>query len=232
MNVTEGNYPAGHLSFIQMPIQKPLTVCLPPIHRHMDAQFVKSFKEHGSLRISSFAAFKRHKSEQQGDVGEGAAFSSINDTENDRSFSTLTVSGENSYALSATMRTGPDVAAVFGNSSFEIFEPVGFCAEVANEIPGCKHAMIGQCVYVDERMLVSSTRAPTVEDLKSEEEPDKISLEKIITASAKATGPKPYFLKTRKYEWQAEYRFIWETNKRVTSYLDIVLPSLHQFCKF
>jgi hypothetical protein len=230
--MTQYQYPAGHLSFIQTGIQRPLTVYLPPIHRHMDAQFVESFKEHGNLRISSFAAFKKHLNEQQGDASEGAAFSVVNDVENDRSFATFSSSGTNAYALSATMRTGPDVAAIFGDASFEIFEPVGFCAEVANEIPGCKHAMIGQCIYVDERSLISSTRAPTVEDLRSDVEPDKLSLEKMMVESAKTIGPKPYFLKIRKHEWQAEYRFIWETNKIVTSHLDIVLPSLRQFCKF
>jgi hypothetical protein len=230
--MTQDNYPSGHLSFIQTGIQRPLTVYLPPIHRHIDAQFVASFKDLGSLRISSFAVFKRHKSEQQGDASEGSVLSLVNDIEKDRSFGTYNVSGNNAYALSTTMRTGPDVAAVFGDASFEIFEPVGFCADVANEIPGCTHAMIGQCIYVDDRLLVSSARAPSIEDLRDDIEPDKVSLEKIMAESQKNAGPKPYFLKTRKHEWQAEYRFIWETNKPVSSHLDIVLPSLRRYCRF
>jgi hypothetical protein len=230
--MAQSNYPAEHLSFIQTGLQRPLTVYLPPIHRYMDAQFVESFREHGNLRLSSFAAFKQHKNEQQGDSSEGSIFSVINDIENDRSFSTFTSAGSNALVLCATMRTGADVAKVFGQASFEIFEPVGFCAEVANEIPGCTHAMIGACIYVDEKLLISSTRAPNIEDLRDEAQPDKISLEKVMAESSKNSGPKPYFLKTRQYEWQAEYRFIWETNKPVSSHLDIVLPSLRQYCRF
>jgi hypothetical protein len=165
-------------------------------------------------------------------MSEGSAFSLQNDVDNNRSFGVFSVSGSNAYALSATMRTGADIAAAFGNSSFEIFEPIGFSAAVANEIPGCTQVMIGQCVYVDERLLVSSGKAPTVDDLKSEGKSQEVSLEKILAQGNAVTGPKPYFLKDRSYEWQAEYRFIWETNKPVTSHLDIIALDLRQFCKF
>lgn len=85
--------------------------------------------------------------------------------------------------------------------------------------------MIGACIYVAKKSLISSARAPNIEDLRDDAQSDKISLEKVMAESSKNSGPKPYFLKTRQYEWQAEYRFIWETNKPVSSHLDIVLPA-------
>jgi hypothetical protein len=224
-------YPAGHLAFVQTSFHRPLTVFLPPLFRFMGTQYIDAFKTAGSLRLSSFATFKQHKDEHRGDKSEGSAFSSINDTENDKSFFAFTVAGINAYVLSLTMRSGPDITATFGPGSVEVFEPVGFCAEIANEIPGCTQVMIGQCIYVDQKILASEGKAPTVEDLRSEQEPGKIALEKIMAATTSITGPKSYFLKTREYEWQAEYRFIWETNKTVDKPLDITLPSLTRYCK-
>jgi len=230
--MAQQEYPAGHLSFIKTALSRPLTVFLPPVHRHMDAQYVEAFKEKGHLRISSFAVFKQHKDEHRGDKSEGSAFSLVNDTENNRSFGVFTVSGSNAYALSATARTGPDISEAFGPSSFEIFELIGFSAAIANELPGCTGAMISQCIYVDQKMLVSTGAAPSVEDFKVDGDSKNLSLEKVMSYGSSITGPKPRFLKDRKFEWQTEYRFIWETNKPVTSHLDIVAPEVRRFCKF
>ena len=92
--------------------------------------------------------------------------------------------------------------------------------------------MIGPCIYVDQKLMVSAGKAPTLDELKSETEPDKISLDKVIANAGSLSGPKPYFLKDRIYEWQSEFRFVWETNKNVTSHLDIAAPNLRQYCKF
>ena len=230
--MTQEPYPAGHLSFIRTSLQRPLTVFLPPVHSYIEPEYVKAFKDTGSLQLSSFARFRQHKDEHRGDKDEGTAFSLVNDAAKDRSFGVVTVSGDNAYVLSTTMRTGADIDAAFpGNSSFEIFEPIGFAAAIANEIPGCTHAMIGQCIYVDARLLISSGNAPTIDDLKDEAEPDKVSLGKVLAHGNSIKGPKPYFLKNRNHE-QAEYRFIWETNKPVMSHLDITAPELIKFCKF
>lgn len=231
--MTQQQYPAGHLSFLQTSLPRPLTVFLPPVNRYLDSQYVTEFKDSGRLRISSFATFKQHEDEHRRDRSEGYVFAGVNDVDNDRSFFTVSVAGGSAYALSTTMRSGPELAAAFGSSYFEIFEPVGFCAEVANEIPGCTHAMIGQCIYVDRRMLVTEGKAPTMDELKHEGHPDNtVSLDKILAHGASAAGPKPYFLKERKYEWQGEYRFIWETNKSVTAHLDITASGLLRHCKF
>jgi hypothetical protein len=196
----------------------------------MDRQYVDAFLKDGSIRLSSFATFKLHRDEARGDPTEGFAVNFMNDPENDRHFSAATFSGVNAYVMSATVRTGPEIDAAFGDAYVEIFEPVGFCAAIANEIPGCIGVMISQCIYVDNRLLVTGGKAPKLDELRSEEEPGNISLDKILAQTASISGPKAFFMKTRKYEWQSEYRFIWETNKFVNTPLDIVLPDLTKFC--
>jgi hypothetical protein len=109
-------------------------------------------------------------------------------------------------------------------------EPIGFCAEIANEIPGCQAAMISQCMYADDKVLQTLGTAPSIDDLKSDTEPDKTSLEKVMAQSKALGGPKQYFLKDRGYEAQSEYRFVWETNRQVKEPLIIVAPNLKKYC--
>jgi len=86
---------------------------------------------------------------------------------------------------------------------------IGFSAAVANEIPGCTHAFISQCIYVDQKILISEGEAPTIDNMKADPESDDVNLEKVLSYANTTRQPKPYFLKDRVYEWQAEYRFIW-----------------------
>jgi len=140
------------------------------------------------------------------------------------------MTGGNAYVLSVTSRTGPEIIKAFGPNRFEIVEPIGFCAEIANEIPGCHGAMISQCMYADDKVLQTLATAPTIDDLKSDMEPDKVSLEKVMAQSKALSGPKQYFLKRRDHEAQSEYRFVWETNKPVKEPLVIMAPNLRKYC--
>jgi hypothetical protein len=228
--MTTQQFPASHLAFIQTNICRPLTVFLPPLYRHIEARFVEAFLREGSIRLSCFTTFAQHKDEARKDRQEGHGFHVLNDLKNDRSFATYTMTGSNAYVLSVTSRTGPEIVNAFGSDRLEIVEPIGFCADVANEIPGCQGVMISQCIYADDRMFHTPGTAPTVDDLKSETEPDKVSLEKIMAQSNALGGPKQYFLKGREHEAQSEYRFVWETSRPVKEPLIIVAPNLKKYC--
>jgi hypothetical protein len=173
---------------------------------------------------------RANKDEPRKDREEGLAFHLLNDLKNDRSVGFATMTGGNAYILSATSRTGPEIVEAFGPDRLEIVEPIGFCAEIANEIPGCQGAMISQCLYADNKALVTVGTAPTIDDLKSETEPDKVSLEKMMAQGKALRGPKQYFLKGRKHEAQSEYRFVWETNRPVKEPLIITAPNLRKYC--
>jgi len=112
-----------------------------------------------------------------------------------------------------------------------VFDPLGLCAEIANEIPGSVAMMMGQCIYEDTRMLTSAQTAPVLSDLKSDDGSDNISPEKLMAASSKISGPKEYFLKERKFEDQMEYRMIWETNRPVEEPVIIKVLNPERFCR-
>jgi hypothetical protein len=222
--------PASHMAFIQTTLGRPLTVFLPTLYRHMEATYIEAFSKEGSIRLSCFATFARHKDEQRQDAQEGHALHVLNDLKNDRSIGFYTMTGTNAYVLSVTSRTGLQFVEAFGPDRMEILEPIGFCAEIANEIPGCQTAMISQCMYADDKVLQTLGTAPTIDDLKSDTEPDKTSLEKVMAQGNALGGPKQYFLKDRRYEAQSEYRFVWETNRPVKEPLNIVAPNLKKYC--
>jgi hypothetical protein len=229
--MSEQTYPPGHLSFIRTDFVRPLTVFLPTVYRYLPRQFADAFHAKGEIRISCFEAFKHHTDEQQQDSQEGHSFNVISDQKSNLTFATYTVAGMNAYILSLTSISSPNLSAAFGDSKIEIFEPMGFAAEVANEIPGCKGVLIGPCIYADNKMLLGKGKAPGLEDLRSDAEPDKIDLGKMMAHSAQMEGPKAYFLKTRKYEAQNEYRIIWETNRPVSEPLLIAQPALRKYCR-
>jgi hypothetical protein len=223
--------PAAHLSFIRTTLARPLTVFLPSVYRHVEQQHLEAFSREGALRLSCFSTFSQHSDEHRADKTEGRSLHFVNDIENKRTSLTASSSGRNCYILSVTSRTGREISDAFGAAFFEIYEPIGFCAEIANEIPGCTGAMIGQCQYVDSKILASNRTAPTLDDLHDDAEPEKTSLTKALQAHASFAGPKQLFLKSRIYEKQSEYRFIWETNKVIEAPLLIRAPSLRQFCR-
>ena len=191
--MTNASYSASHLSFIQTMTNRPLTIFLPTVYRHMDQQFTQEFERGGHLRISSFATFKQHKDENRGDRGEGLALNVLNDAASGRHFGAMTVSGSNAFVLSVTSRNDHKISEAFGSSRLQIIEPIGFCAEVANEIPGCTAVMISQCLYADDKVLLTEGKTPGVDDLRDEKDPEKISLKKIMISSKRLVGAKAIF---------------------------------------
>jgi len=55
----------------EMPLVRPWRIRRPYVFRYLEKQFVDAFFESGSLRLSSFAKFSRHKDEQRFDPDEG-----------------------------------------------------------------------------------------------------------------------------------------------------------------
>jgi len=198
----------------------------------MEQKFVDDFFYKGIIRLSNFATFAQHKDEERGDKGEGHVLSVMTDPEANKSMAFYSMTGSNAYVLSVTSSTGSDISKAFGGAHFEIFEPIGFCLEVMNEIPGCTEAMIGHCIYSDNRVLVTTGKVPAMGDLKSELEPNKMSLATMLAHDEALSGPKQYFLKTKKHEWQSEYRFVWETNKKIEGPLLVTAPNLKRYCRF
>lgn len=231
--MTQDNNPhhnAAHLAHFTTHIPRPLTLFAPTIYRYIPQQYVDSYFTTGGLMLSCLANFRKHANEQQGDVNEGHSMVMINDREADRHIGAFISTNSNAYVMSFTSKT-KDMSSEFGDGCIEIFDPTTFCAMVANEIPGCTHAMMGPCIYVDQRLLISRKPAPKEADLRDDADPQAFSLDKFLQQTDTISGPKQYFLKDRKYEDQFEFRMIWETNKPVDSSLLVKLP-LNQILTF
>ncbi len=153
----------------------------------------------------------------------------INDQTADRSFSVFSTVGHNAYVSSFTTRT-EKLSASFGDAAIEVFEPVGFCTEIANEIPGSLSMMMGQCIYADTRILESMKRGPEISEFL-DASGQEVSLDKMMSKASGISGPKEFFLKERKYEDQMEFRLVWETNKPVIEPLLVKIKEPHRFCR-
>ncbi|MDO8409120.1 MAG: hypothetical protein Q7S93_03540 [Phenylobacterium sp.] len=225
------NFNAAGLAGIQIQHGRPITAHLPTVYRRLPVQFVDTFFSSGELRLSCFAQFKRHTNELQGDRREGETLLGINDVKADRSFFVFTETGKNAFILSTTVRTTALMDSVFGDASIEIFDPLIFAIEVANEIPGCIGTRMGWCIYVDNKILVSDQRGPEREELEIGNGSEQTDHQKIAGLTRKISGPRELFLKPIKHEAEAEFRFIWETNRQVDEPLIVTLQNLERFCR-
>ncbi|MER8532105.1 hypothetical protein NKH61_05235 [Mesorhizobium sp. M1005] len=219
----------AHLSYLQVQMQRPLTIFVPPLRRILPRQYVDAFWAGGVLRLSNFATFAKLDGASQRDSTEGHATIVQNDKESDRSYMAHSSIGQNAYVLSFTSRTR--LPEEFGDAAMEIIEPIGFCGDIANMIPGCTSAMIGPCIYVDEKVLSSGGPVPSVEDFRLGDGSTNLSLNKVMAHFQSLQGPQSYFLKDRVYEDQSEFRMIWETISVVNDPLLINVPSLMNHCK-
>lgn len=220
---------AAHLSHITLNLQKPLSIFVPTLYRYLPKQYVESFFDTGSFRVSCFRQFYKHTNEQQGDKSEGTAMLLINDKKADLSFGAFAELGQHAYISSFTSRMNK-LDKVFGDAVIEIFEPLGFLAEIANELPGSENAMIGPCVYAERRILQSMKGAPDIKSLQDGN--GNVVMEKILEVSNSISGPKVYFLKEKKYEDQAEYRMIWENHREVKEPLIVTIHNPQRFCRW
>ncbi len=218
----------AHLSHVSLNISKPMFVFLPTLYRYLPRQYIDSFFKTGLFRVSCFRQFHKHADEQQGDKSEGTSMLMINDMKKDLSFGTFVEVGRSAYVSSFTSRTNK-LDKVFGDAAIEIFEPLGFLMELANELPGTGNAMIGPCIYTETRILQSMRSAPDLASLQDGE--GNIVMEKMQQVSNTISGPKVYFLKEKKYEDQAEYRMIWETQRNVDDPLVVTIQNPERFCR-
>lgn len=153
----------------------------------------------------------------------------INDKKADRSFGTFVTQGQSAYVSSFTSRMN-NLDRIFGDAVIEIFDPFGLLSEIVNEIPGSINAMIGPCIYAERRILQSMNRAPDLTSLGDGN--GNLVLDKVIEETDKISGPKVYFLKETKYEVQAEYRMIWETQRKVEEPLIVTINEPERFCRW
>lgn len=205
-----------------------IRVRVPTIVRYMEERFVDAFFADGSLRLSSFAAFREHSDESKRDAEEGTADIELT---NPNAHGVYLIVAPPCYVLCSTSNQF-DPGSVSWNTSvgLRILDPLQFAECVAAHIPGFAASFQGACDYTD---------GPDV---------DVRSREQFISPDKHPAGPEGYFRdhqkviaeltkdglfsKARRFCAESEYRIICSADGVDPSgYLDIKCPDAIQFCE-
>lgn len=222
---------------ISLHVQKPVHFKVPCVYRYMNREFVERFFEDGILRISSFARFRSYPDEVRGDKSEGGG--SIRGTGADKGFAfhLMTQVGENGYMLSASLESSQDLQKQFGaDSQFTIVDPLAFAVAISNAIPGSAQVFLGYCNYQPHRMIEKAVPGLSSADFTDNDGNFIIGgpgMMKRMTQMV-GTGIDLMFLKEHRYQYQAEFRFVWTINStffEVEEFRDISCKEAVQYCE-
>jgi hypothetical protein len=206
----------------------------PNLYRYMSDRWVRSFFRDGSLRLSSFALFRRHADEQRLDTHEGLASIWQSVTAPDGRPMTMRVDlegGSHGYVLCAAMRHDPVLMNAFQCDSYiRIWNTTKFGESVAKCLPGFVRGVEGPCLYQAQRAVVArsdGSRPPVVPaSLKTREEVGEWARRVAIRNAEHYL----LFLKHTSYAHQSEYRMLWFVDSPVTGHIDIKAPDAREFC--
>jgi hypothetical protein len=115
----------------------------------------------------------------------------------------------------------PDVMREVGyDACLEIHDTVNFGLAVAEQLGDFVQGWEGQCQYGNERFLGEES-----DQFAADNSRDSIRREVDRVAG------NAMFLKHRSYSHQAEYRFLWDVNQRVSGTIDIVSLRAREYCR-
>ena len=208
-------------------------ICTPALFRFLDKEYVDAFFKDGTLKLSSFAQFYKHKDEQRQDKNEGEAYFVEQTREKGgQTIEILSKHGNNAYILSSSMRYDKKLADLFKCDSYiKVKESTNFGIAIARHIPNLIVAFEGPCNYQAMKMLVKETHElpKDLEHFKNDSGLDIDKLKKSVIAQYPAHLP--FFLKDNRYANQVEYRFVWVVNGKVEEPLFVKVPEAIQFCE-
>lgn len=209
-------------------------ICTPCLYRFLNKEYVDAFFKDGTLRISSFAQFSKHKDEQRLDCHEGE----VHFVEQTKEFGGQTVEifskhGGNAYVLSSSMRFDKKLADSFEcNSYIKITDTTAFGITIAKHIQNLIAAYEGPCNYQVMKIMAKETNGPPkhIEHYKNDE--GLVDVDKLIkSTTSRHAAHAPFFLKDARYSNQVEYRFVWLVNEQVEEPIFIKAPEAVQFCE-
>lgn len=205
----------------------------PPLYRYLEREFVDQFFNCGLLRLSSFLEFSRHKDEQRHDPQEGhGMMMSKNSDGKGQVIGGYATYGEDAYVLCCSTLFDSKLGSDFRtDSGFRINNIAAFAQIIASHVPGFRMGIEGNCIYLANRTVERDIGPVDIETLKSDNEPDKIDLGKMIGTLNRIAGDDLLFVKhAGKYAHQQEYRLLWMTHAPADTHLLIKCPEAIQFC--
>lgn len=200
---------------------------LPILTRYLEAEYVNEFFEDGSLRLSSFRAFRNHPDEERGDVFEGRANMEISSP--NAHYAICAVNGQETFILSTSTVESRKLKATFSNNSgFRILNSLAFADCVSRQIPGFLRGCQGLCSYRDDILLRKKDDEP-MRSPDSYENPEKWAEDYGKYVARQAIDA--FFIKRAKYSHQGEYRFIWFAQGSEKDCLRVKCPDAVTYCE-
>ncbi len=230
-------------------------ISTPTLFRYMNKNFVDDFFKDGSIHISSFDQFRKHKDEQRLDIGEGRIMVAHNfPTANlgkGQAVNAWVLYDKKAYVLSTSIIFDKKLMESFNVDSYlRIHDSTNFGMEIARKIPGLIGAFEGFCLYQKNKIfyrdlnidLSQFQKQPEkkVSDMKLVKQlpglPDgqidngEYDMEKLGQFLVNNARHYPLFLKEESFKMQCEYRFVWLTSIETKDYLDIKVPEAIRHC--
>ncbi len=221
------------MSKITLPFTRPWDVRIPITVRYLEKKFIDDFFEDGSLMLSSFHKFRKHKSNQLGDPSEGLISMQIQGEKSQDAVAL--VDGSCSFVLSTSTIESKEIMVELEPSyedGFRINDSVAFAHAVASKLPEFSGGFQGDCIYRND-LVVRRNNTPDFpfQPPNSEEEAEKY-MEDHQRYIEQQNNLESFFLKALKYSNQNEYRFVWRTTlSEIRQDILIKCPEARNFCE-
>jgi hypothetical protein len=215
---------------------KPSNIILPTVYRYMGKKYIDLFFDKGILRLNSLAKFREYPDEIRGDKSEGKGAIERKSQEGFQVVG-VTEAGNDAYIFCTSIIESEELVREFKTDGyFKIKDPLGFSLAVANSIPGFSQAMQGLCNYKDFRLVNKPTDGMSISDFTNEAGELIIGGSKMIQRLGEMAGDGTdlLLLKEKKYQKQAEYRFVWKINSQffeLQAFIDLECKEAIQFCE-
>lgn len=216
-------------AIMNLAFNSPWSIIRPTVFRFLDKKYVDDFFKDGSLRLSSFERFSRHRDEQRKDDSEGKALASLDDGEMTAFY--VSQFGHDCYVLCGSVSSSGEMSRAFGNSAIVIEDTTSFAATVAHALPGYRTGIEGLCNYHDGKLIRKRVEQGYLQkSLENHRLPDgRINME-LARDIINNTAIEQLFLKEKKFAHQMEYRLLWMCSS-IEEQIDIKVPDARQFCK-
>lgn len=204
-------------------------VLRPTVIRYLEKEYVDRFFDTGELRLSTFDMFRQHPDERCRDEQEGKVLIDCI-TADGRELIGVAAFGLSAYVLCGTTVESAEMQRKMKRDSFfRITDTIGFAHAVAQSIPGFAGGVEGFCIYQDGRTIMKYGTPPIGDlDALNKHRNRNALLNHYIQQAA---GTDAQFLKQSKFRDEAEYRFVWLTDRHVTEPITIHVPDARTFCQ-
>jgi hypothetical protein len=226
-------HPKSSPSTLTLNFTRQWSIVRPRLYRHMEAKYVDSFFNDGSLRLSSFEQFAKHPDEKLRDTGEGKGVRYGLGSQ--ATIALVGGRGMDCYVLCATLHNTEGVRRQFGHSDacIAIDDILGFANAISLKIPFFTHGFEGPVIYQDETTIKRNIGAVKAEELiERYKNPDGTVRMDMIQELAQMTGGiEEYFVKYSRHAQECEYRLLWATGGNVEPFIEIKVPGAIRFCR-